>query len=201
MSNRDVRIEHVRQLYRALGEAGDTPSPQTAQTQMLRGICRILNARVATSGLITGLNRGAFEIGRSECVGVSGSEAAQLFAPYASHGANGDPLLRHMLALPRTAEVRVHRRRELVSDADWHGDAFVADVRTPLRLDDTIHAYKACGSGAVIGFQIVRDAADGSFDERDRNLVELLIVEAGARLAPRASPGIRPLTQREQQTL
>jgi DNA-binding CsgD family transcriptional regulator len=212
MSGREIRLEDARQVFRLLNDASDLGAGETAQQHLLDGICRILHTRVATAGLVIGLDRGAFELTCDHCVGVSETEAAVLFSPYAALGKDGDPLLGRMLSTSPVSGVRVHSRRELLSDAEWYGDALVADVRISMFLDDTIHAYRACGRGAVVGLQIVRDAADGSFDDRDRNLVELIMLEAERGLIPQAAAQSRPvmrderprsehLTPREEQTL
>jgi DNA-binding CsgD family transcriptional regulator len=201
MGNTDVRLEDARQLFRLLSEARDALDAESAQFHVLEGIRKILHARVATSGLVSGLDRGAFELSASQCAGLSGAESSRLFSSYASRGSKGDPLLERVLALPRTSGIRVHRRCDLLTDKEWLADEIVATVRAPMHLDDTIHAYLPCGRGSVIGLQIVRDAADGAFDERDRNLVELMVLEAGRCLAPRPSLQPRPLTLRERQTL
>jgi DNA-binding CsgD family transcriptional regulator len=192
-------MNDARQLFRLLREAPD--GADDAQLHILEGLCRIVHARVATSGLISGLDHGAFELTRSQCAGATATEITTLFSPYVARGAKGDPMLSRMLALPLVPGVRVHRRRDLMTDADWYGDEVVAEIRRPMHLDDTIHAYRGCGRGALVGLQIVRDSADGRFDERDRNLVALMLYEAAARLAPRSSPTTRPLRARERQTL
>ena len=201
MGNTDLRLEDARQLFRLLSEARDALDAESAQFHVLEGVRRILHARVATSGLVSGLDRGAFELSASQCVGLSGTEITTMFSPYASRGAKGDPLLDRVLSLPRTSGIRVHRRCDLVTDKEWLADEVVATIREPMHLGDTIHAYLPCGHGAVVGLQIVRDAVDGPFEERDRNLIELMVLEAGQYLAPRPPLRFRSLKLRERQTL
>ena len=204
MGNTDVRLEDARQLFRLLSEARDALDEESAQFHVLEGVRKILNARVATSGLVSGLDRGAFELSASQCVGLSGPEIATMFSPYASRGAKGDPLLDRVLSLPRTTGIRVHRRRDLVTDKEWLADEVVATVRASMHLGDTIHAYLPCGHGEVVEDcrSDVRDAGGTAHSTSvDRNLVELLFLEAGRCLAPRPPLRFRPLTLRERQTL
>jgi DNA-binding CsgD family transcriptional regulator len=201
MIGQDVRLEDVRQMIRVLGEAAEIFESQLAQSHVLDGLCRVLHARIAMAAVVTGVDRGEFQITRDGCVGISGEEAAALFSPYLSRGTKGDPLLERVMMLPQDSQIRVHRRCELVSDGEWYRNSVIADVRMPMRLDDTMHAYKVHGRGEIIGFQIIRDATDGTFDERDRNLVEFTMLEGGSLLAAGPSPLTAGLTPRQKQIL
>jgi DNA-binding CsgD family transcriptional regulator len=207
VSDRPLRWNQVRALFRAVRECYELLPAVDPRPHLLARLCEILGARVATTATVNDLQHGSCGLIEDPVhVGLPERDARRLLAPYQTLGSAADPLIDRMLSrdlrLTRADAVAAAARTELVDDSSWYAHPAIAEDRSALGLDDSLHAYRVTADPRrVCGLHLVRSAGDRPFDARDRNLVGLLLLETPQLLMAPARPPEGALAPRVQATL
>jgi DNA-binding CsgD family transcriptional regulator len=176
----NIRSSRVRRLLSLLGEASEvSANPGAAQKHLLDGLAQLIGAVCAVRRQIRDFRPGgALEIRDSVDFGFEDDYRRSLAKYFRRCGfAHDEPVAARLLAscreLPRSGG-RTVRRRDVVADREWYGSPFVAELRRPARVDDTIYSDRIVGGGHADVMGFARPWGDRPFKEEDREIVHLV---------------------------
>jgi DNA-binding CsgD family transcriptional regulator len=175
-----VRSDQVRSVYRLLNEARELAlreDSRSVKAHVIRGLCNIVGA--CAGALVVDEDHLPGRPGRLTSVVAYGSSSgcAQLAHEFLTRGPAVDPAVASLRA--HTGAVVTGTRQDLVPDALWYGDGFVADVCKSANLDHAIYSKRDGGMpGRIDGMRLDRPWGDKPFASEDRNLIHLFQLEA-----------------------
>jgi len=179
-----LRLNDLRTMLRLVSAAHDLASePVLWKEHVLRGLCRLSDARVACCSLLRDVRPGGKWRVLSRVDECHGGQRQRLILMAASEG-NGpvDPM---WVMARESGGVVTRMRRELVGDGDWYGSAYVREVRQKAGVDDCIYSLLRLPENWAMLLAVHRAWGGKKFGERERAIVHALHEE------------LRPLYDRE----
>jgi DNA-binding CsgD family transcriptional regulator len=191
-----MRSDHVHSMLDLFHEAREIGHGAGQRLHLAAGIHRLLGAAMATIGVIRDLavpHRRRFE---REVSTPSDRNARTMIEAFTTRAPLSGTLLaigRHLRSRPMVTA----RRRELVDDAAWYRSEAFHGLHRACGFDDHLYSFRAIGPGRLSGVALRRGVGERSFEEGERDLLELFHEElvrleleqdgdpAGPRLAPR----------------
>jgi DNA-binding CsgD family transcriptional regulator len=200
-----VPMQRVRELLRLFGEAYELSDREAVQDHLLGGFLRILGG--------VGINRvqcydfvpsGGNDIRHSVAVGFDGDFQGRVRDRYVESSA-ADPAIVQLLDRHEDISnegLAVVRRADVVDSDAWYSSPYVAELRRPARIDDSIYSGRRLDSQRGDGVGVYRGWGDPPFTDEDRELVRLFHHEVVSRFAlPQHGLEVVRLSPRERQTL
>ncbi len=205
-----LHYRELRDLYLLIGECRELGADPVAwQTHLLGGLMKSIGAGIGAVIEVDPAVRqpaASGEIRPTSIVDLGWSNRAdarrfQQFVGAATSSRN--PLV--PAALSRPGSVRTFRRRDLLTDEEYFGDAFLASYMEQTKLDDFVGQFSLPASGHILSLGLNRFRGDRHFERRDCRLLQLCGIELvhlhGTRLEPGASPSLSRLAPRLRQVL
>jgi DNA-binding CsgD family transcriptional regulator len=188
---RDLRWGQVRELVRLVGEAEQLPvSGGVRRQHTLEGLAAILGSPAAIAVVAAPGSDGTPERDLMLEATFSGLESSTSppFAILQVAGCGFNPAIQGMYAMAGESPIGtpvVAAEDELVDPKRWRDSPYFVDFVRPADLDHFLIPARWVppeGAGHFGGF--FRCRGDRGFDERDRNLLELFVLEAAHLLWP-----------------
>jgi DNA-binding CsgD family transcriptional regulator len=194
----NIPSARVQQLLRLLGEGYELSSdPEKQQLHLLQGLIDLVGCvavqRLQAHDYAPG--RG-FRLGHCLDLGLDLGDRYQRRLAGGQAPAEGDPFSPVFIA--RYSDTPAHAvsaalRAETVDNRAWYNSPYVADLRRPARIDETIITARVAGPKHADALTIVRAWGDPPFSEEDRDVIRLFHAEVLGRFpVPDGSPSPLP---------
>jgi DNA-binding CsgD family transcriptional regulator len=170
-----IHTDDVRELLRLVGECRELlDAGESASMHLLEGLTRVTRAQVAihVEGII---QLGAPPVGHFvvEHGWATESDRAAVWSYVTRTLCDADPVLQRVArALP--GETVTLTRREAMNDGAWRMSEARNDVHRLAGIEDTLLSARATGAGSVRALVLKRSWGERPFDERERDLVQLV---------------------------
>lgn len=200
-----LRLATIRETFRLVGDVQDLGRDSLAwRKRAVDGLCQLVGAREGAVISFQGFRPDAKVAIHGLVHGGHVEERTLRF--WAAWGRKGefrkDPLVDISASIAR--ERVVHRRCELVADAEWYRTAIHVEVADPCRIGDALVGFFRHGDASVAtGFALHRETGDSLFTDDDRRTLGLFVEEmhrlhtlGRLRMSPQDGPHLSP-RQRE----
>ncbi|WP_394825731.1 helix-turn-helix transcriptional regulator [Pendulispora albinea] len=204
MKSRPLRWEQLRRLMRLVGEASELPAEGgLRQGHVLEGLRQILNAATAAAVLDQDTRRPGAIV---DTVLIGFDDVRQdAFDVMIREGGAINPAvqrLRENIERRQESGPYVATDGDLVRGHDWSESPYVLEYLRPSGLDHMlVSAHMIQGTTHLRGSGFFRRREDRPFDERDRNVLELFLLDHASFLWPAPVGTPARLAPREAETL
>jgi DNA-binding CsgD family transcriptional regulator len=201
----NIATTRVRSLLRLQAEAYELPDLATIQRHLLAGILELIGGvgviRLQCYDYVPG---GGKDVRDGIDVGLDDDTRQRLAGVYYEDPRSDPSVVQFM---DRDSELRqqgmtVVRRPDVISDRDWYNSAYVAELRRPARIDESLYLSRVVEGTRADGMGICRGWGDPRFTDDDIQLLRLFHQEVLSRFAVpgRDLAGVR-LSPRERQIM
>ncbi|HEV8604078.1 MAG TPA: hypothetical protein VGQ99_01855 [Tepidisphaeraceae bacterium] len=174
-----LRSGELRTMLKLVSGAHDlAPESVLWKEHVLRGLCRLVDGRVACCSLLRDVRPGGKWTVLSRVDECFGGQRQRLVLMAAAEG-NGaaDPMWE---MAKEEGQVVTRMRREVVDDGEWYASVYVKQVRQKAGVDDCIYSLvRLPERGWAMAMTVHRGWGGRKFGEREKAIVHALHEEIG----------------------
>jgi DNA-binding CsgD family transcriptional regulator len=191
----------VRGVLRLMGEAHELADSAAVERHLLSGMLAMVGGVGALRILLTDYRPGSGkQVGSGTSIGFDVTLEQRVVQQYYDN-TRVDPAVASLADRigKHEGDTVCCRRADLLDDASWYRSPYVAELRRPARVDDSIYAGRWHADQSCEGLGIYRAWTDPPFSEDDRELVHFFQRDVFPQFVLPQKTTVQ-LSRREQET-